>query len=163
VTSYNLIAQFPTFLSMTLVSYILSKKKGRASQTNKQTPWSESASELYRPIDRRLSAKLVPTFADRRCHVVSVTHPYSRIWVFQTWVATFSSKYLLSFTHEAEWTSFQTHYFSENLVASGIEPGHRDLQPGTLTTRPQRRSRKSTTRLLNSLTRLPLPPPPPTR
>jgi hypothetical protein len=25
--------------------------------TNKQTPWSESASELYRPGDRRLSAK----------------------------------------------------------------------------------------------------------
>jgi hypothetical protein len=32
---------------------------------NKQTPWPESASELYRPSDRRLSAKLVPTFADR--------------------------------------------------------------------------------------------------
>jgi hypothetical protein len=26
-------------------------------------------------------------------------------------------------THEAEWTPFQTHYFSENLVAPGIEPG----------------------------------------
>jgi hypothetical protein len=26
-------------------------------QTKKQTPWSESASELYRPSDRRLSAK----------------------------------------------------------------------------------------------------------
>jgi hypothetical protein len=31
----------------------------------KLTPWLESASELYRPSDRRLSAKLVPTFADR--------------------------------------------------------------------------------------------------
>jgi hypothetical protein len=30
-----------------------------------QTPWPESASELYRPSDRRLSARLVPTFADR--------------------------------------------------------------------------------------------------
>jgi hypothetical protein len=29
--------------------------------------------------------------------------------------------------HEAEWTSFQTHYFSENLVAPGIEPGSLDL------------------------------------
>jgi hypothetical protein len=50
-------------------------------QTNKQkqTPWSESASVLYRPSDRRLSAKLVPTFADRGCHVVSVTDPYCRI------------------------------------------------------------------------------------
>jgi hypothetical protein len=25
-------------------------------------------------------------------------------------------------THEAEWTQFQIHYFSENLVAPGIEP-----------------------------------------
>jgi hypothetical protein len=37
------------------------------------TPWPESASELYRPSDRSLSAKLVPTFADRGCRVVSVT------------------------------------------------------------------------------------------
>jgi hypothetical protein len=40
------------------------------------TPWSESASELYRPSDRRLSAKWLPTFADRGCHVVSVSNPY---------------------------------------------------------------------------------------
>jgi hypothetical protein len=33
-----------------------------------------------------------------------------------------SSKQLLSCTHEAEWTQFQTHYFSENLVVPGIEP-----------------------------------------
>jgi hypothetical protein len=38
--------------------------------------------ELYRPSDRRLSAKLVPTFADRRCRVVSVTDPYGRILGF---------------------------------------------------------------------------------
>jgi hypothetical protein len=31
------------------------------------------------PSDRRLSAKLVPSFADRRCHVVSVTDPHGRI------------------------------------------------------------------------------------
>jgi hypothetical protein len=29
----------------------------------------ESASELYRPSNRRLLAKLVPAFADRECHV----------------------------------------------------------------------------------------------
>jgi hypothetical protein len=29
------------------------------------TPWPESESELYRPSDRRLSVKLVPTFASR--------------------------------------------------------------------------------------------------
>jgi hypothetical protein len=32
----------------------------------KQTPWPESASKLYRPSDRRLLVKLVPTFVDRR-------------------------------------------------------------------------------------------------
>jgi hypothetical protein len=36
----------------------------------------------------------------------------------------------------AEWTPFQTHYFSENLVAPGMEPGPLDPWPGTLTTRP---------------------------
>jgi hypothetical protein len=36
-----------------------------SSGENKKAPWSESASELYRPRDRSLSAKLVPTFTDR--------------------------------------------------------------------------------------------------
>jgi hypothetical protein len=35
-----------------------------------------------RPTDRRLSAKLVQTFADRVCHVVSVMAPYGRILSF---------------------------------------------------------------------------------
>jgi hypothetical protein len=48
----------------------------------KKAPWPESASELYRPSVRRLSAKLVPTFADRGCRVVSVTDPYGRILAF---------------------------------------------------------------------------------
>jgi hypothetical protein len=48
----------------------------------KKTPWSESASELYRPSDRRLSAKSLPTFVDRGCHVVSVMDPYGRILGF---------------------------------------------------------------------------------
>jgi hypothetical protein len=34
----------------------------------------------------------------------------------------FPFKELLNYPHEAEWTPFQTHYFSENLVAPGIEP-----------------------------------------
>jgi hypothetical protein len=46
------------------------------------TPWPESASEPYRPSDRRLSAKFVSTFADRECHVVSVTDRYGRILGF---------------------------------------------------------------------------------
>jgi hypothetical protein len=40
----------------------------------------ESVSELYRPSDRRLSPKLVPTFANRS--VVNVTDPYGRIFDF---------------------------------------------------------------------------------
>jgi hypothetical protein len=47
-----------------------------------KTPWPESASELYRQGDSRLSAKLVPSFADRVCHVVSVTDSYGRILGF---------------------------------------------------------------------------------
>jgi hypothetical protein len=47
-----------------------------------KTPWSQSASELYRPRDRRLSAKLVPTFEDRGCRVVSATDPHDRILGF---------------------------------------------------------------------------------
>jgi hypothetical protein len=49
------------------------------------------------------------------------------ISVFWIGAATFSFKYLLSCTHDAEWTPFQTHYFSGNLVAPGIEPGPLDL------------------------------------
>jgi hypothetical protein len=107
----------------------------------KQTPWTESASELYRPCDRRLLAKIAPIFADRGCHVVIVTDPYGRILGFLDRSRNFSIKYLLSCTHEAEWTPFQTHCFSENLVVLGIEPGTLDLWPRTLTTRPQRRSK----------------------
>jgi hypothetical protein len=47
-----------------------------------KTPWPVSANELYRPSDRRLSAKLLTTFAYRGCHKVSAadpSRPYSRI------------------------------------------------------------------------------------
>jgi hypothetical protein len=64
-------------------------------------------------------------FADRRCHVVSVTDPYGRIVGFLNRSPTFSSKQLFSCTHEAEWTPLQTHYFF--LVVPGIEPGPPDL------------------------------------
>jgi hypothetical protein len=48
----------------------------------KQTPWPETAGERNLPSDRRFSAKLVPTFADRECRVVSVTDPHGRILGF---------------------------------------------------------------------------------
>jgi hypothetical protein len=46
------------------------------------TQWPEFASELHWPSNRRLSAKLVPTFADRGCQEVSVTDPCGRIFGF---------------------------------------------------------------------------------
>jgi hypothetical protein len=46
------------------------------------TPWPETASELYRPRYRRLSAKLVPNFANRGCYMVSVKDSYGRILGF---------------------------------------------------------------------------------
>jgi hypothetical protein len=39
-------------------------------------------SELHRPSDYHLSAKLVPTFADRECRMVSATDPYGHILRF---------------------------------------------------------------------------------
>jgi hypothetical protein len=81
---------------------------------------SPQANYTDRPTDRSLSAKLVPTFSDRGCRVVSATDPHGRILGFLE-----RSRYyfFLSCIHEAEWTTFQTNYFSENLVAPGIEPG----------------------------------------
>jgi hypothetical protein len=51
---------------------------------HKKTPWPQSASELYRPSDRRLSAKLVPTFL-RIEGPRGVTNPYGRILDFLDW------------------------------------------------------------------------------
>jgi hypothetical protein len=55
---------------------------GYCQHVIKKKKETESANELYRPSDRRLSAKLVTTFADRECHVVSATNPYGRILGF---------------------------------------------------------------------------------
>jgi hypothetical protein len=92
------------------------------NNNNNKTPWSEPASELYLTSDRRLSAKLLSTFEDRGCHVVSLMDPYGRILGFLDQSSYFFSfKWLLSCTHEAEWTPFQTHYFLENVVAPIVE------------------------------------------
>jgi hypothetical protein len=81
-----------------------------------------SSSELYSPSDRRLSAKLVQPFADRWCRVDSATDPTAVNLGFLDRSRYFSIQVALSCPHEAEWTPFQTHYFSENLVAPGIKP-----------------------------------------
>jgi hypothetical protein len=56
--------------------------------------------------------------------VFGVTDPYGRILGFLD-----RSRYFFFQVapHEAEWTPFQTHYLSENLVVPGIEPGPLDL------------------------------------
>jgi hypothetical protein len=64
------------------VSLVLRVRRWDSAIALKKTPCPESASELYRPSDRRLSANLVSTFADRGCHVVSVTDPYGLILGF---------------------------------------------------------------------------------
>jgi hypothetical protein len=58
---------------------IVASSASKIDTNKKNTPWSESASELYGPSDQRLSEKLVPTFAYKMCHVVSLTKPYDRI------------------------------------------------------------------------------------
>jgi hypothetical protein len=80
----------------------------------------------------------VPTFADRGVPCGQrdgFVRPYSLFSKPEPLLFLSSSSSI-----EVEWTPFQTHYFSENLVALGIEHGPKDLQPGNLTTRPQRRS-----------------------
>jgi hypothetical protein len=54
----------------------------RPSKNRSKTPWPQSASELYRPSNRHLSAKLMPTFADRGCCMVSRAVPYGGILGF---------------------------------------------------------------------------------
>jgi hypothetical protein len=60
--------------------------------------------------------------------VVNVTDPYGRILGFLKRSRYFSIKQqLLSCTHEAEWTPFQTPPLFFFMVVPGIEPGPPDL------------------------------------
>jgi hypothetical protein len=56
--------------------------------------------------------------------VVSVTDPYGRILGIPDRNPYFFFQVV---PHAIEWTPFQTHYFSENLVAPGLEAGPLDL------------------------------------
>jgi hypothetical protein len=91
--------------STTLLTYLL-------------TQWPKSASELYRTSDRRLSAKLAPTSADRGCHVVGVTDPYCRILGFLDRTCFVNP---IDNTHYAPITttpSTRTKYFTRTLAQS---------------------------------------------
>jgi hypothetical protein len=54
----------------------------REQVSNHKEPEAKLYFELYRPSYRRLSVKLVPAFADRRCHVVGRTDAHSHILDF---------------------------------------------------------------------------------
>jgi hypothetical protein len=92
------LSDFLTTHSLQVEVHIGRKLKGKL--TNKQTPWPESASELFRPSEGSLSVKLAPTFADRG--VSRSQHggsPTAVISDFYSGAASFSSKQLLSCTH----------------------------------------------------------------
>jgi hypothetical protein len=72
----------PTFSVCVYIAILPSNVTVTQGSNGYKSAWPESASELYRLSDRCLSAKLVPTFADRGCHMVSVTDPYGRILGF---------------------------------------------------------------------------------
>jgi hypothetical protein len=59
--------------------------------------------------------------------VVSLTDPYGRILGFLDRSRYFFFQVPPQLYSEAEWTPFQTHYCSEDLVVPGIEPGLPDL------------------------------------
>jgi hypothetical protein len=59
--------------------------------------------------------------------MVTVTDPYGRIFAFLDRSRYFFFHVAPQLWSGVEWTPFQTHYFSENLVVQGIEPGPLDL------------------------------------
>jgi hypothetical protein len=80
----NLIKYYKQYCKI-LVGVITEAKRSNHNNQIIKTKTNSIAwvrSELYRLRYRRFSAKLVPTFADRECHMVSMTDPYGRILGF---------------------------------------------------------------------------------
>jgi hypothetical protein len=73
----HLVKAFPTTIDLKVTKTRWVRQRTYTNK-NKQTPWLESAFELYRPSDRLLSTKLMPTLADRGCRVVKATNPQDR-------------------------------------------------------------------------------------
>jgi hypothetical protein len=73
-------------------------------ETTEKNPVAWVRERTLPPSDRRLSAKLVQTIADRRCHVVSVTDPYGHIRFSRPEPATFLSSRSSVVLTKAEWT-----------------------------------------------------------
>jgi hypothetical protein len=78
----NALTVFVTYSLIMHINNVIHLANTITSWAYNLTPWPESASELYRLSESRLSAKPVPTFVDRGCHVVSVTDSYGRILGF---------------------------------------------------------------------------------
>jgi hypothetical protein len=117
---------------MPLVSkhFPLAQKKLRGLSPRANYTWSR---------DCGLSTKLVPTFTDRGRRMVSTTNPHGRILRFIDRSRCFSFQVAPQMYSWGRVDSIPNH-FSQNLEAPRIEPGPLDLKPGTLTTRPQKRS-----------------------
>jgi hypothetical protein len=67
--------------------------------------------------DRHLSAKLVPTFADRRCDVVSVMDPYAHFLGFLYTVTKLGHNYTVS-VNQSKKTKYKFHQnpFNQNVI-----------------------------------------------
>jgi hypothetical protein len=95
------------------------------NNNNNVTPWVWFASELYRPSDLCLSAKLVPIFADRSVSCGQHGRSYGCNHGFLCQSRNFSSSSSVVLTNLSD--PVPDPLFSENLVAEGIEHGHQDL------------------------------------
>jgi hypothetical protein len=80
---------------------------------------SPPANYTDRLSDRRLSAKLVPTLADRGCRLVSETNPHVRYLPLFFAFLDRSLYCPFNYPHEAECSPFQTHHFSEKSGSAG--------------------------------------------
>jgi hypothetical protein len=94
----------------------MSKRKLSLKQTTDRTPNCVDCATAA-------AVEIVPTFASRGLCVLRATDPYGRYLGFLDRSRYFSFNYLVSYPHEAKWTSFQTQYLSENPIAPGIESG----------------------------------------
>jgi hypothetical protein len=87
----------------------------------KVTPWLKSVIELYRPSDRRLSAKLVPTFADGGVAWSVWRIPYGHNLCFL-------DRTSLEHSHKVLHKNTRTKHFTRSLARStSLEHSHKVL------------------------------------
>jgi hypothetical protein len=108
----------PTQHGITKCRSVKNKSKEISVASDSQTNYTDWSTATGRRI-------LVPElFYIKRCRVVSAAEPpRPLISVFWNGAITFLSSSSSFIFTRAEWTPFQTHCYSGNLVAPGIEPG----------------------------------------